>query len=106
MCIPKDKLSDVVFVYKILKKEVPETMIEQFQISENVRYQISIVIITGWCWLNLEQTPWSAALVIKVSAKVWNTLPLSLKQEPIAVDDFKSKLKMNLDSELLVNLDY
>ena len=41
------------------------------------------------------------------AAKVWNTHPaLSLKQEPISVDDFKSKLKMNLDSELLVNLDY
>ena len=40
------------------------------------------------------------------AAKVWNILPLSLKQESIFVDDFQSKLNMNLDSELLVTLYY
>ena len=79
-------------------------MIDQFQISENVR--CSLRSNNNMLMLFKPRTNAMKRSVSYKASKVWNTLPLSLKQESISVDDFKSKLKMNLDSELLVNLDY
>ena len=74
-------------------------MIDQFQISENIRYNLRSN--NNMLMLAKPRTNAMKRSFSYKAAKVWNTLPLSLKQESISVDDCKSKLKMNLD-----NFDY
>ena len=78
-------------VQKILKNEVPESITERFQVRGSDRY--SLRSNKNMLTLAKPKTNAMKRSFTYMAAKVWNVLPLSLKDTSLSIEAFKRDWK-------------